>query len=175
MAHTVELLNLDAGTTYYYRAKWTDEDGNTGVSTELSFTTLPAPVVKNIQVIRTTLNSATIQFTSMDAGKVSMYYGKTEAFGGLTSVNTSGNESPYTIELTGLDDGSVYFYKINTFDSDGNVYDSRRIDSFTTPARPVISKLRFQPVAGEPTSTQMVTWMTNVPTNSTVTYGKVGR
>ena len=174
MAHTVELLNLDAGTTYYYKAKWTDEDGNTGVSTELSFTTLPAPVVKNIQVIRTTLNSATIQFTSMDASKVSMSYGKTEAFGGLTSVNTSGNESPYTIELTGLEDGSVYFYKINTFDSDGNLYDSRRIDSFTTPARPVISKLRFQPVAGEPTSTQMVTWTTNVPTNSTVTYGKVG-
>jgi len=110
----------------------------------------------------------------MDASKVSMSYGKTEAFGGLTSVNTSGNESPYTIELTGLEDGSVYFYKINTFDSDGNLYDSRRIDSFTTPARPVISKLRFQPVAGEPTSTQMVTWTTNVPTNSTVTYGKVG-
>ncbi|MBC7943236.1 fibronectin type III domain-containing protein [Candidatus Saccharibacteria bacterium] len=173
-AHTVELLNLEAGTTYYYKAKWMDEDGNIGVSSELSFTTLPAPIVKNVEVIKKTLNSATIQFTSIDASKVSMSYGKSEGFGGLKSINTSRSESSYTIELTGLDDGASYFYKLNTFDSDGNEYDSRRIDTFTTPARPKITDLRFQPISGEPTSTQMVTWKTNVPASSILTYGKVG-
>ena len=34
--------------------------------------------------------------------------------------------------------------------------------------------MRFQPVEGEPTSTQKVSWTTNVATNSTVTYGISG-
>jgi len=172
--HKVEISNLDAGTTYFYKAKWTDEDGNTGTSTELSFTTLPAPSIKNVSVIKQTLSSATIQFTSVDASQVNIYYGKSEGFGGLEKINTSRSESTYTVELSGLDDGSTYLYKFSTFDSDGNEYDSRRADSFTTPQRPRISELRFQPVTGEPTSTQKVTWKTNVPANSTVSYGKIG-
>jgi|GEM_PF-5196904 len=172
--HKVELLNLDAGTTYFYKAKWTDEDGNTGASTELSFTTLPAPSIKNVSVINQTLTSATVQFTSVDASKVNIYYGKTEGFGGMKAVNTSRAESTYTVELTGLDDGSTYFYKFATFDSDDNEYDSRRADSFVTPPRPRISDLRFQPVSGEPTSTQKVTWKTNVPASTGISYGKIG-
>ena len=171
--HRVDVQNLEAGTTYYYKAKWTDEDGNTGVSSELSFTTLPAPVVKDVEVIKKTLTGALIKFTSTDATKVNLTYGKTEGFGGLSSVNTSRSESSYIVELAGLDDGTTYFYKLSTFDADGNEYDSHRIDSFATPPRPRISNLRFQPVDGEPTSTQKVTWTTNVLSNSTVTYGKI--
>ena len=171
--HRVDVQNLEAGTTYYYKAKWTDEDGNTGVSSELSFTTLPAPVVKDVEVIKKTLTGALIKFTSTDATKVNLTYGKTEGFGGLSSVNTSSSESSYIVELAGLDDGTTYFYKLSTFDADGNEYDSHRIDSFATPPRPRISSLRFQPVDGEPTSTQKVTWTTNVLSNSTVTYGKI--
>ena len=172
--HKVEISNLDAGTTYFYKAKWTDEDGNTGTTTELSFTTLPAPSIKNVSVIKTTLTSATIQFTAVDASQVNIAYGKTDGFGGLETINTSRSESTYTVELNGLDDGSTYFYKFSTFDSDENEYDSRRADSFTTPPRPRISDLRFQPVVGEATSTQKVTWKTNVPASSTVSYGKIG-
>lgn len=173
-AHSVDLYNLEAGTTYYYRVKWTDEDGNTGVSSELTFTTLPAPSVKDVSVIKKGLSSALIQFTSVDATKIELLYGKSDGFGGLITVNTSRSESTYTVELTGLDDGATYLFKLNTFDSDGYKYDSHRTDSFATPPRPRISNLRFQPIDGEPTSTQKVTWTTNVPTDSTVTYGKSG-
>jgi len=172
-SHTVDLLNLDAGTTYYYKVKWTDEDGNTGSSGEFMFTTAPAPSVKNVTVLNKTLDSTTIQFTSTDAAKVSIYYGKNEGFGGVKSINTSHYESTYTIILTGLSDGTTYSYKLSTFDESGNEYDSRRIDTFTTPARPLITNLRFQPVAGAPTSTQKVTWTTNVLASTTITYGKV--
>ena len=172
--HSVDMDNLTAGTTYYYRVKWTDEDGNTGVSSEYTFSTLPAPIIKNVEIIKKTLSSATIKITTMDATKVSLFYGKSENFGGVTSVNTSRSESSYIIELTGLDDGSDYFFKLVTFDADGNQYDSHRIDAFSTPPRPRISNLRFQPVNGEPTSTQSVVWTTNIPASSTVTYGKVG-
>ena len=107
-SHTVELTGLEPGTTYYYKAKWTDEDGNTGTSSELSFTTLPAPVIKNVEVIKTTLSTATVQFTSVDATKVNVLYGQTESFGGVKELNTASSESTYTVELDGLEDGITY-------------------------------------------------------------------
>lgn len=168
--HKVEVTGLEAGTTYYYKAKWTDEDGNTGTSSELSFTTLPAPTISDVKVIRTTLSSALIQFTSKDATKVNIYYGKTKGFGGLKAINTSLSESTYTFELEGLDDGDTYYFRADAVDIESYAYVGR-IDSFTTPPRPRISNLRFQPIEGEPTSTQRVTWTTNVPSSSTVSYG----
>ncbi len=172
--HTVDLTNLSAGTSYYYKAKWTDEDGNTGTTTELSFKTLPAPTIKNAVVKSVSLSSATLQFVATDAIQVKVFYGLSDSFGGLKVINTSTQKSTYTIELPGLNDGVEYFYKINTVDVDGNEYDSGRIDSFTTPARPRISNLRFQPVAGEPTSTQKVSWTTNVPASSLIRYSTAG-
>lgn len=168
--HEVDLTNLSAGTEYFYRAKWTDEDGNVGVSSELIFRTLPAPSIKDVEVPRVTLSTATLKFTARDAVKVKILYGLSESFGGLEEINTSTRESNYAIELAGLNDGAQYFYKINTVDADGNEYDSGRVDVFTTPARPRISNIRFQPVDNEPTSTQNVTWTTNVPTTSLVRY-----
>ncbi len=167
--HEVLLNNLSAGTTYYYKAKWTDEDGNTGQSAELSFKTAPAPVVKEV-TSEPSLSDADINFTSKDAAKVKIYFGKSESFGGLTTLNTSLAESKYGTTLTGLDDGSKYFFKLNTLDSDGNEYEGN-VYSFTTPPRPRITNLRFQPVKDQPSSTQRVTWNTNVPSSSEITYG----
>ena len=172
-AHEVALDNLSAGTTYYFVAKWTDEDGNTGQSQEFTFTTSPAPSLKEVNTVRTSLNSAVVQFTVRQAVKVNVYYGLTEAFGGVQSINTSFSESTYNVELPGLDDGTKYFYKIVTYDLEGTAYEGS-IYSFVTPARPRIFNLRFQPVEGEPTSSQKVTWQTNVPANSVINYGKQG-
>jgi hypothetical protein len=163
---------LAAGTTYYYVAKWTDEDGNIGTSQEYTFTTSPAPSLKEVSVEKIGLSSATIQFTSKDAHKVDIMYGTSQSFGGITSINTSPTESLYATTIDGLSDGTKYVFKLVTYDKEGNKYDSS-IYSFTTPARPKISNLRFQPVAGEPTSTQQVTWNTNVPATSSVTYSRV--
>lgn len=172
-AHEVDLNNLSAGTTYYFVARWTDEDGNTGISQEQSFTTSPAPALKEIETDSITLDSARVTFTSKNATKVILYYGPSEAFGGAVTINTSTAESNYQALLNNLADGTKYFYKLVAYDAEGATYDGS-IFSFTTPARPKITDLKFQPVEGEPTSTQRVTWNTNVPSTSTVTYGKVG-
>ena len=173
-SHEVNLNNLAAGTTYYYKAKWTDEDGNIGTSPEYSFVTSPAPTVKEVATSKVTLTSATIQLTTKGAAKIKLYYGKSDSFGGNKVINTSTSESTYSTELTGLDDGAKYFYKINAFDEDGNEYDGNTL-AFTTPQRPKISELKFEPVAGEPTSTQRVTWLTNVPASSQISYGVSGK
>lgn len=172
-AHDIKLSNLSAGTTYYFVAKWTDEDGNTGTSQEYTFRTAPPPTLKEVSAMQVGLSNATIKFTSKDATRIAVYFGPSESYGGLKTVNTSMAESTYTVSLDGLSDGTKYFYKLVSYDSDGNTYDGN-VSSFTTPARPRISDLRFQPVTGKPTSTQRVTWRTNVTSSSVVTYGKVG-
>jgi hypothetical protein len=102
-----------------------------------------------------------------------LYYGQSESFGGLKSLNTSLTESEYGVALDGLSDGIKYYYKISAFDAEGGEYTGNTF-SFSTPPRPRINNLRFQPVPGEPTSTQLVSWQTNVASTSSVNYGKVG-
>lgn len=173
--HKIELNNLQPDTTYYYKARWTDEDGNTGTSSEVAFRTQPAPTVKDVSVVKVNLESAMIQLTTRQSTRVKVYYGNSESFGGLKEINTSLVESNYTVELSGLSDGTKYYYKVNTVDSEDNEYDSSRIDSFVTPARPKISNLQFQPVDGTPSSTQKITWQTNVPATSLLSYRTNGQ
>lgn len=168
-SHSIQLTGLNPGTTYYYKAKWTDEDGNTGTSEEKNFTTAAAPTVKDVVAKNIGLSSAIIQFTSKDASKVKIYYGTTTSFGGAKEISTSTSETTYTAELTGLLDGTKYYYKINTFDSDNSEYEGTVLD-FTTLPRPRISNVRIQQVANTAQSTVLVTWMTNTDVSSIVTY-----
>ncbi|MBI2597496.1 fibronectin type III domain-containing protein [Candidatus Daviesbacteria bacterium] len=173
-SHSIQLTGLTAGTTYYYKAKWTDEDGNTGTSDEKSFATSSAPTVKDVSAKNIGLTSGIIQFTSKDASKVKIYYGKTTSFGGSKEISTSTSETTYTAELTGLDDGAKYYYKINTFDSDNSEYEGTVLD-FTTLPRPKISGVRIQQVANTAQSTILVSWTTNTEVSSIVTYYPEGK
>jgi hypothetical protein len=167
--HSIQLTGLNPGTTYYYKAKWTDEDGNTGTSDEKSFSTSSAPTVKDVTAKNIGLTSAIIQFTSNNASKVKIYYGKTTSFGGVKETSTSTSETTYTSELTSLDDGTKYYYKINTFDSESSEYEGTILD-FTTLPRPKITNVRIQQVANTAQSTILVTWTTNTEVSSIVTY-----
>ncbi|MBU0976146.1 DUF2341 domain-containing protein, partial [Patescibacteria group bacterium] len=60
--HEITLSGLEPDTTYYYVGKWTDEDGNTGISSEKVFKTDPAPIVKDVEVKSIGLNNALIEF-----------------------------------------------------------------------------------------------------------------
>jgi len=171
--HLINLENLSPGTTYYFVVKWTDEDGNTGTSSERSFTTSPAPSVKEIESSNVSLSGATVSFTTTGATQAKVYYGASESFGGVKTINTSAETSSYQVRLDELTDGAKYFFMISTFDSEGAEY-SGNILTFTTPPRPRIENLRFQPITGEPTSTQQVSWTTNVPSSSQVAYGTIG-
>lgn len=168
-SHSIQLTGLNPGTTYYYKAKWTDEDGNIGTSDEKSFTTASAPTVKDVSAKNIGLTSAIIQFTSKDASKVKIYYGTTTSFGGAKEISTSTSETTYTAELTGFLDGTKYYYKINTFDSESSEYEGTILD-FTTLPRPRISNVRIQQVANTAQPTVLVTWTTNTDVSSIVTY-----
>jgi hypothetical protein len=172
-AHSVNLDNLKPGTTYYIRASWTDEDGNIGYSLEKKFTTLPAPSFSDVSAKKLTVSGALIQATSSDATKITIYYGKTESFGAVKTIDTSRLKSTYEFELPSLDDGTKYFYTLTGFDEQGNEYRGD-IYSFTTPARPRISNLVLETVQGQPSSTKNIRWATNVAASSEISYTPKG-
>ncbi len=167
--HELLLTNLSAGTTYYFVAKWTDEDGNTGISDEYSFTTLPAPTIKDVVMSSIGITSAQIKFTITGGSKARVYYGESTAFGGVTEISTSTSEATYIVTLDGLLDGTKYFYKINGFDSDDEEYEGTILD-FTTLPSPRISDVQIQQVKGTAQSTVLVLWNTNTEVSSIVTY-----
>ena len=167
--HEITLTNLDPGTTYYFNTKWTDEDGNTGVSSEKSFTTLPPPSVKDVAIKSVGLNSAVIQFTTTGASSAQVLYGRTTVFGGISSVSTATGESTYVVSLEELEDGAKYYYKVNALDSEENEYPGT-ILSFETLPRPQINTVRVQQVKGAAQPSALISWVSNTPISSIVSY-----
>ncbi|MEI6462086.1 MAG: LamG-like jellyroll fold domain-containing protein [bacterium] len=172
--HVTNLTNLLPSTTYYYKARWTDEDGNLGESTEQSFETLPAPSVKDVTVVNVGTNSARIQFTSIGANKVKIYYGKSTQFGGLQELPTSNNESKYMVILDGLDDGTKYYYRVNPFDIENTEYEGTVLDFKTLP-RPRVSSVKLQQVKNTAETSIIISWQSNTEVSSIVTYYPDGK
>ena len=168
--HKIRLNSLQADTIYYFKAKWTDEDGNTGMSQEISFRTDPMPEVITSKVERVGLDFATISFEVKGASKASVYYGKGYTYTGLKEINTSPVDSKYTVILDELSDGTTYNYKISLTDPEGYSYDSIETHSFTTPPMPRISNVTIQELKDVASPTIVVSWFTNTETSSIVTY-----
>lgn len=168
-AHTISLTGLDPGTTYYYKALWTDEDGNVGQSDELSLTTNPAPFVSSVKMSNVSIYSAYVVFTVKNAIKVNIKYGKTVNYGSIESISTSTSESTYTVLLNNLTEGSLYHLQIDAEDEEANLFSS---DDYTFQTLPVpkIVNFKVQQVAGMPTATLRLLWESNALISSIVTY-----
>jgi len=168
--HSVKLSNLEPETTYYFKAKWTDEDGNTGESHEVSFRTERTPQVYATNVDRIGLDYAMISFEVYGATKATILYGKNLNYTALAEINTSPTRSSYSLLIEGLDDGETYYYKIQLTDKDGYIYDSIENRTFSTPPRPQVSNVRIQELKEVASPTVMFSWDTNTEVNSIVTY-----
>ncbi len=168
-AHEITLTNLSPGTNYYAVAKWTDEDGNTGLTDEFTFETAPAPTVTDPTAKTVGINSVILQYTVNSSSKVKIYYGKTSAFGGSVELSTSTSETTYNTTIDSLEDGTKYYYKINTFDTEGEEYEGS-ILSFETLPRPKIDNVKIQQVKGSAQPAVLVSWSTNTEVSSIITY-----
>ncbi len=175
-SHSIDLSGLTSGTTYYYKAKWTDGDGNQGTSDEKSFTTTSAPTVSAVSAGSIGLTSAYISFTIYNGSKATVQYGLTTSYGGSTSVSTSntGSGATYSVPLTGLTDGSPYHYRIVMEDADGNQYNSDDYTDLVTLPRPKVTTVRLAQVENTAQTTILVTWTTNTDISSIVTYWPQG-
>ncbi len=167
--HEIMLNNLSPGTTYYYKAKWTDEDGNTGISPEKSFTTEPAPTIKDVLATKVGIDNAFITFTVTGGSRVKLYYGDTASFGSIKTIYVGASETTESVELAELQDDTKYYYKVNGVDADGVEYDGTTL-SFSTVPRPKVSGVRLQQIVGTAQPAVLVSWESNTSISSIVTY-----
>lgn len=167
--HKIALTSLDPGTQYYYKVKWTDEDGNTGESKIKSFKTDDAPSISSVDASNVGIESVFINFTVKDASAAQIVYGESTSYGGTTSLSTSMNKSTYSARLSGLKDGTIYHYKIILKDSEGEEYEFED-HTFTTLPRPRVTNVRVQQVKNAAQPTVLVSWDTNTEVSSIVTY-----
>lgn len=168
-SHSINLINLTPNTTYYFQAKWVDEDGNIGIASERLFRTLPAPTIKDVTTGNVGIDSALLRYTATNASSVRIYYGTSTAFGSVLTSGTTSAEQVYVSQLPNLLDGTKYYYRINPIDVEGNEYPGTVLD-FTTIARPKIIDLKVNEVTGESQPTIRLNWSTNVETTNAIEY-----
>ena len=120
--HSVSLTGLTTG-TYYYRVNSADAAGNTATSPTsgaLSFTVVDniAPTISS--VIATPGNTtAAINWNTNEPATSVVQYG-TSAASLNQSVTIATLTVPHSVTLTGLNPGTIYYYRVVSADASGN-------------------------------------------------------
>jgi len=130
--HSVEITGLLPATEYHYLINCRDTSHNEAVVTDATFTTAAysgPPCVSNIRFSNISRTSITVLWNTNVDATTNFYYGKTESYGSQMppATDTTTDTKDHTIELTGLDPGATYHFKISGKDSAGmeGVYTGR--------------------------------------------------
>lgn len=170
-AHEVVLKDLEPGTTYYYQALWSDEDGNLGESDEITFATNAAPYVANVEVSDISTNDAYVSANITYATSAVLQYGPTTAYGGSVEIPVSPSGGSYSVRLENLLEDTEYHVRIVAEDDEGNEYIGEDHIFQTFPVPKINEALmKVQQITGLPTATLRIVWVTNTETSSIITY-----
>lgn len=162
--HEVILSELLSNTTYHFAVISYDASGNIAVSGDKTFKTPALSSISSVKVTDTTLNSATIVWETADPSTSTVDYGLTEAYG--KQVKNSSLENMHKVELTGLEAGITYHFRVNAQNKDNTSISSDDY-IFATIPRPVMGNY----IIGEVTDSKItLEWTTNVETDSMVNF-----
>lgn len=137
--HNLALTGLSSNTTYYYVIESTNEDGQTSISAQYSFTTsqnadVTSPVIFNVAATGVTNTSAHIIWKTDETADSAVWYSVSSPIvvTATTSLVASANVTlAHDLTLSGLNHGTVYYYMAGSKDASGNLATSAQY-SFTT-------------------------------------------
>lgn len=169
--HSVTLNGLNRGTTYYYKVRSVDIDGNAVESAEGSFQTDPgditAPVITLGPLI--SIDSAslvTISWETDEPASSLVEYG----VNGVTE-NTVGRPDERTlfhqVKIAGLTPSQSYVWRVRSSDADGNTVTSDT-QELATPNSPFISGFTITDIT---LTSAVVQWNTSTASSTIVEYG----
>jgi len=194
-SHSVTVTGLTANQTYFFMVGSEDAFGNgpdtsdtdNNPSAQQYFTTeltpdTNAPVIASVTVAGTTDTTAIIIWTTDEPSNSMVHYGSSSSTWGNypSSENDAGMVTSHTVTITGLTQGSTYYFRVGSTDASGNGPDlnsnatnpstQQSVITDTTPDTdaPVISNVA---VAGTTDTIAIITWDTDEPSNSMVHYG----
>ncbi|MDD5221106.1 MAG: fibronectin type III domain-containing protein, partial [Candidatus Pacebacteria bacterium] len=179
LQHSVVISGLTDNTKYYYRVKSKDAADNEGVSAIANFTTAQAkadstaPAITGVTVSNITGTSARITWTTGESSNSIVDYGTTISLG-LMAGNIDDAVTSHTVNLTGLSEGTTYYFQVRSQDASGNsTPDNNNGDyySFTTiadTAAPLISNVTIPLITDD---SAIIVWTTDENSSSRVAYG----
>ena len=169
MSHAVTVVGLKSERAYRYKLLWADTSGNLGESSWYQTTTAQKPQIINLKSEIISPSQVLITWSSNYAATSVAEYG----IGNYnTSVAIPGEATTFSQYLSGLAGGSDYRLRVTATTSDGSEFSAGI--TFSTPPLPIVSSLRFEPVANSPQPAVNATWTTNIETTSTIYYGVKG-
>ena len=136
--HTMTLTNLDANTTYHFKASSTDQSNNGPTSSStLSFTTDSVPDTQNPTVSDVAASvadsSAIISWKTDEVSDTAVRYSTTSGTYGFNTGDAT-DVANHRITLTNLLPNTTYFYVVESIDRSGNGPAQSAENSFTTKA-----------------------------------------
>jgi Purple acid Phosphatase, N-terminal domain/Bacterial Ig domain len=120
-SHRIVLTGLVPGTTYRYRARSVSSSGGQGISVEGVFVTTPAgsgPEVSSVKVLRATGTTVALGWTTGTGTAAQIEYGPTANYGSFTLLKVFAQPAQQ-MELTGLRPGSMYHFRVKSWDGGG--------------------------------------------------------
>ncbi|MEA2007061.1 MAG: hypothetical protein U9O20_02785 [Patescibacteria group bacterium] len=168
-AHSVELNGLDAGTKYYYRAKYIDTDGNIGTSDIDTFETLPPPTISDLVVNDIGLTTATVSWKTNADATCTINYGP-GSYSNTIEETSSG--IGHVIQLADLVSSTDYKIQIEAIDDDLNEFSSDEY-TFTTLEQPVTSDFVVENKENVDLPTIVVKYNTSITTTTLVKFKTV--
>ena len=180
--HKVTLTELEASTTYYFKVESVDSAGNIASSTDGSdgytFTTDPGPTIPNVSASLITNHSANISWTTDKPSDSVVTFSENSDLTEPTTIQGSSDlVTQHNVEIDGLDQGTTYYYQVESTDSDGyTAIDNNGGDyyNFTTTADnepPTISFNSDEDISNITDTSAKVTWTTDELATSTLNYG----
>ena len=176
--HSITITGLSPSRTYYYRIQSFDNDRSYNLTDAYSdiatFRTTAAAQLADVKVSDITADSAVVSWSTTVPTHARIQYGANTSYGLALDDEAGSYTTMHTTKLTSLSSGTLYHFKINSTTAFGSTLSSDDY-TFTTIARPIISDIRFQPLDNETNAGVRVSWLTNVPTSSTVRYQALGK
>ncbi|MBI2426786.1 MAG: fibronectin type III domain-containing protein [Candidatus Kerfeldbacteria bacterium] len=180
LAHQVEIENLQPQTTYSYRVRSTDANGNESIGDEYTFETIEsdddvtAPSVTGDGAIVTPTDStATVTWVTNEPADSFVEFGDSEEFGTIQGDPTL--ITNHSVTIIGLTPLKVHYFRVRSTDEAGNL-SLGETGTFLTTAPigsdvpPTISDIGTQS-AGVSSNTVIISWVTDAASTSSVVYG----
>ncbi|MDD5397225.1 MAG: fibronectin type III domain-containing protein [Candidatus Moranbacteria bacterium] len=173
--HSVTVVGLDLGATYYLRivsvdaSKNTAIDDNAGAYYIISTPQGPQPpTLMNIAASSLTFDQAIITWNTNIAANSFVEYGLDANYG--SAIGKYANETSHSITLTNLLPNSTYHYRVRSTKQVENVSGD---NTFMTAQAPDATPLAISTIAsgGVTSSAVTITWNTNKDTDSVIHYG----
>ncbi|KKQ05428.1 MAG: Cytochrome C family protein, partial [Candidatus Moranbacteria bacterium GW2011_GWF1_36_4] len=142
--HEITINDLSPNTKYTFYVKSVDSLGNTGQSDTDTFTTSAVSDIFNVEVIDVSYDSATISWETSANTTSQLEYGKSREMD--KEITKDGDRSKaHAINLTSLDAGTKYYFRIKGEDSSSNIYSSSEY-AFSTPAPPEVQDFKVDSI-----------------------------